>query len=130
LRTRIEIAVIRLCGVCYLITLKNDDDDNDYEKKNVLQICKTLASRVALDTLLSIMAESKPVTDIAPENKNPISSTYKAIRDMEKMGLVAVDKVAIDSSSSVKRVALYKSRIKSLEITLDKNGAKLEINNK
>jgi hypothetical protein len=95
----------------------------------VLQIYKILASHVALDTLLSIMAESKPVADIALENKNPISSTYQAIREMEKVGLVSVDKVVIDSSRG-KRVALYKSRIKSLEISLDKNGAKLQINNK
>jgi hypothetical protein len=87
---------------------------------------------VALDTLLSIMAESKLVADIAIENKNPLSSTYKAIREMEKVGLVSVDRVVIDSSissssSSGKRVTLYKSKVKSLRIIFDNNGAKLRI---
>jgi hypothetical protein len=33
------------------------------------------------------MVDSKSVADIAMENRTPISSTYKAIRTLEKAGL-------------------------------------------
>jgi predicted transcriptional regulator len=97
--------------------------DDDIEE--ILKICRTLGNRVALAAILSIMADSKSVADIAVQNKTPMSSTYKAIKALEKAGLVSVDKVVIDSGG--KRIALYRSKIKLLHLTLDNGRAELQI---
>ena len=114
-------AIIRLPAFAFSTSLKEQGDN---EKKKVLQICKILGNPVAVDAILSIITDAKSISDIAMENKHPMSSTYKAIRTMESVGLVYVEKVVMDENSS-KRVALYKSKVKSLSISLDKNGAKI-----
>jgi predicted methyltransferase len=64
------------------------------------------------------------VFQICYENKLPLSSTYKKIRKLNNDGLVSVGKIDIDDKG--RKVVFYKSKIKSLDFNLKKDGILLQ----
>ena len=74
--------------------------------------------------IMSTMDFAKTVSQICQENEFPISSTYKKIRKLYKAGLISIEKINIDSKG--KKILLYRSRIKSLEISLREDGILLQ----
>ena len=77
-----------------------------------------LFDRFSYKILLSVMDESKTVFQICEENFIPISSTYKKIKKLKDADLLFIDKIAINEKG--KKVIFYKSKIRSIELILDK----------
>ena len=74
---------------------------------------------------LSTIDESKTAQQIAMENSLPLSSTYKKIRRLNQMDILCIDRVSLDGSG--KRVLYYKSKVKSLEFSLKRDGSLLQL---
>jgi predicted methyltransferase len=74
--------------------------------------------------ILSIIDTAKTVFQICDENKIPASSAYKKIRKLKYAGLVFIEKIEIDDKG--KKVVHYKSKIKTLEFSLKKDGILLQ----
>lgn len=67
--------------------------------------------------MFSIKNQSKDATDIADELKLSLSTVYKTLANLETLALVEIDKFII--SDEGKKIKLYRSRIRRVEITLD-----------
>lgn len=94
----------------------------------LITIFKILGNSVACKILTSLFHGPKSVGDICLENKIPPSSTYKAIRDLQQVGLISMQKIIIDGYG--KRITVYETRLKSLTINLDKDGPQIKYNRK
>jgi len=89
-----------------------------------LPILQELVDRVSFRIVVSIIDAAKNVTQIALENRLPLSSTYKKIRKLQSMGIVSIEKIDIDESG--KKVIYYRSRIKSVEFNVTRDGVLLQ----
>ena len=97
------------------------------EKQESMPILKELFDGFSYKILLSTLDESKSVFQICSENTVPISSTYKKIRKLKDIGLLFIDKIVI--SERGKKIVFYKSKVRSIELTLDKQQVILQIKN-
>jgi predicted transcriptional regulator len=76
--------------------------------------------------IISITDISKTVSQICHDNNLPQSSTYKKIKKLLNAGLITIEKISIDNKG--KRVILYRSRIKSLEVNLQMGSVFMKLN--
>jgi predicted transcriptional regulator len=90
---------------------------NKKEQESV-SLLKELLDKYSYKILLSIIDESKTVFQICNEINVPTSSTYKKIKKLKDSGLLFVDKIEINING--KKVFFYKSKIRSIELTLNK----------
>jgi predicted transcriptional regulator len=90
---------------------------NKKEQESV-SLLKELLDKYSYKILLSIIDESKTVFQICNEINVPTSSAYKKIKKLKDSGLLFVDKIEINISG--KKVFFYKSKIRSIELTLNK----------
>jgi predicted methyltransferase len=101
---------------------------NDTIVFNQSQIAIPLLQDIVDETtckiILSTIDVSKTVFQICDENKTPISSTYRKIRKLQHAGLVFIENIQIDDKG--KKVIFYKSKIKTLEFSLKKDGIMLQ----
>jgi hypothetical protein len=104
----------------------SDDANAVKSRQEFISLCRVLSTIVAYKTLTSLLDGPKSVADICLENKTPVSSTYKVVKSFQQVGLVSVQDVLIDEHG--KRITLYKSKVKSLRISLNKNGVKIDYN--
>jgi predicted transcriptional regulator len=88
------------------------------EEQEGISILKELLDNHSYKILLSIIDESKTVFQICTEISVPTSSTYKKIKKLKDAGLLIVDKIEINDSG--KKVFFYKSKIRSIELTLNR----------
>lgn len=88
------------------------------EEQEGISILKELLDKHSYKILLSIIDESKTVFQICNEISVPTSSTYKKIKKLKDAGLLIVDKIEINNSG--KKVFFYKSKIRSIELTLNR----------
>jgi predicted transcriptional regulator len=86
---------------------------------------KVLSDIVSHKIILSTIETGKTAQQVASENDLPLSSTYKKIRRLYEMDLMCIDKVSIDECG--KKVLYYKSKVKSLEFSLKKDGYLLQL---
>lgn len=103
---------------------KKIEQSSARQRQKLISLCKLLGNPAAYSTLASLFNSSKSVADICLENKTPVSSTYKTIKDMQRLDLIAVEQVLIDDHG--KRITIYRSKIKTLKIILDKDGIEIE----
>jgi predicted methyltransferase len=89
-----------------------------------IPILQDIIDESALKIISSIIDIEKNVFQICYENKLPLSSTYKKIRKLNNDGLVSVGKIDIDGKG--RKVVFYKSKIKSLDFNLKKDGILLQ----
>ena len=89
-----------------------------------IPILQDIIDESALKIISSIIDFEKNVFQICYENKLPLSSTYKKIRKLNNNGLVSVGKIDIDSKG--RKVVFYKSKIRSLDFNLKKDGILLQ----
>ena len=89
-----------------------------------IPILQDIIDESALKIISSIIDIEKNVFQICYENKLPLSSTYKKIRKLHNDGLVSVGKIDIDDKG--RKVVFYKSKIKSLDFNLKKDGILLQ----
>lgn len=100
---------------------KNYDNDGDEDDDaRIISICRILGKPVAYSVLLSLMNGPKTGEDISIEKKLPRSSTYKAIRQLQKVGIVFVSSY---KDPEKKKVVLYKSAVDDILIRINKNGS-------
>lgn len=93
--------------------------------KKIVSMCRTLGDYAAYTVLISVMDSTKSAFEISMENGLPISSTYKAIKKLQHEGLIKSSLADRDG----RRIALYKSKIESLKIVVQKNNARIELVN-
>ena len=95
-------------------------------KRNIIQlsefditqkIIESLSNVCTRSVLFSVKNESKDVTQIADELKISISTVYKTLSTLEDLALAEIDRYVI--SPEGKKIKLYRSRIRKVEITLD-----------
>lgn len=96
--------------------------------RELVTIFKILGNSVACKILTSLFHGPKSVGDICLENKIPASSTYKAIKDLQQVGLISMKDIIIDDLG--KRITIYETRVKSLTINLDKDGPEIKYDEK
>ena len=89
-----------------------------------IPLLQDIVDESALKIISSIIDIEKNVFQICFENKLPLSSTYKKIRRLQSDGLVSVEKIDIDGRG--RKVVFYKSKIKSLDFNLKKEGILLQ----
>jgi hypothetical protein len=95
------------------------------EKQESVSILKELFDGFSYKILLSTLDEPKSVFQICEENDVPISSTYKKIRKLKESGLLFIDKIVI--SERGKKIVFYRSKVRSIELTLDKQQVTLQL---
>jgi hypothetical protein len=95
-----------------------------FEYDDAIPRLQLLADSVSHKIILATIDVAKTAQHIALENNLPVSSTYKKIRRLCQMDLLCIDQVNIDESG--KKVLFYKSKEKSLEFYLRKNGCLLQ----
>jgi predicted transcriptional regulator len=96
-------------------------------KISMLDTIHELLDSVSYHIILSIVDYAKPVVEISLENKIPLSSTYKKIKRLTSHGLVHVEKIIIDDAG--KKVILYKSTIKGMQVDIEQGNVNIKFEN-
>ena len=89
-----------------------------------IPLLQNIIDETTLKIISSIIDAPKNVFQICYDNKIPLSSTYRKIRKLQQGGLVSIEKIEVDGKG--KRVALYRSKIKSLGFNLKKESILLQ----
>ena len=102
---------------------------NEYVRLNdsstVIPLLHDIIDEITLKIISSTIDAPKNVFQICYDNKIPLSSTYKKIRKLQQEGLVSIEKIETDGKG--KRVALYRSKIKSFDFNLKKESILLQL---
>ena len=85
-----------------------------------------ILDRITCKIITSIIDSPKTPLQICGENKLPLSSTYKRIRKLHNVGLISIEKINIDEKG--KKAIFYRSKIKSLEFSLNGDRISLQFN--
>ena len=94
------------------------------ESHVAIRLLQNIVDETTFKIILSTIDIAKTVFQICDENKIPISTTYKKIRKLKYADLVSIEKIEIDDKG--KKVIYYKSKIKTLEFSLKKDGLTLQ----
>jgi predicted transcriptional regulator len=94
------------------------------ESNKAIALLQNIVDQTTFKIILSTIDTAKTVFQICDENKIPISTTYKKIRKLKYAGMVSIEKIEIDDKG--KKVIYYKSKIKTLEFSLKKDGIMLQ----
>ena len=91
-----------------------------FENSHGVPLLQELGDRISHAIILSTIDIPKTAQQISLENSLPLSSTYKKIRRLLAMKLLCIDNIHIDDNG--KKIICYKSKIKSMEFHLGKEG--------
>lgn len=94
------------------------------EDKNASIMLKELFDGFSYKIVMSTIEDSKTVFEICKENDLPISSTYKKIKKLKDLGLLFIDRIVINEKG--KKIVFYKSKIRSVELILNKKQVLLQ----
>jgi predicted methyltransferase len=106
------------------MTIRNDNIVVFNESQTAIPLLQDIVDETTFKIILSTIDVAKTVFQICDGNKTPISSTYKKIRKLQDAGLVFIEKIQIDDKG--KKIIFYKSKIKTLEFSLKKDGILLQ----
>ena len=90
-------------------------DEYDINQR-VIEILTTTCSHAVL---FSIVNAAKDAVEISDELQISISSTYKALTNLEKLSLVEIQRFEITNTG--KKIKMYHSRIKKADISISEN---------
>ena len=90
-------------------------DEYDINQR-IIEILTTTCSHAVL---FSIINAAKDAVEISDELQISLSSTYKALTNLERLSLVEIQRFKITESG--KKIKLYRSRIKKASISISKN---------
>ena len=90
-------------------------DEYDINQR-IIEILTTTCSHAVL---FSIINAEKDAVEISDELQISLSSTYKALTNLERLSLVEIQRFKITESG--KKIKLYRSRIKKASISISKN---------
>src|ERR687891_33036 len=94
------------------------------DSNTVIPLLQDIIDETTLKIISSTIDAPKNVFQICYDNKIPLSSTYRKIRKLQQEGLVSIEKIETDGKG--RRVALYRSKIKSLDFNLKKESVLLQ----
>ena len=103
--------------------LKNDFG-NLSDSNIAIPLLHELIDEITIKIISSTIDAAKSVFEICYENKIPLSSTYRKIRKLQHNGLMSIEKIETDGKG--RRVALYRSKIRSLDFNLKKESILLQ----
>jgi hypothetical protein len=95
-----------------------------YNDHNAIPLLQEIIEYVSYRIIMSTIENAKTVPEISLENRLPLSSTYKKIRKLQKMGLISISKVTLDGNG--KKIVSYRSRIKSFRFYLERDKIMLQ----
>ena len=90
-------------------------DEYDINQR-IIEILTTTCSHAVL---FSIVNAAKDAVEISDELQISLSSTYKALTNLEKLSLVEIRRFKITDAG--KKIKLYRSRVKKANISISKN---------
>ena len=90
-------------------------DEYDINQR-IIEILTTTCSHAVL---FSIVNAAKDAVEISDELQISLSSTYKALTNLEKLSLVEIQKFKITDTG--KKIKLYRSKIKKANISISEN---------
>lgn len=106
-----------------LISIKNSWD---IDKKTVISFLNSILENDTYEIIMLLMKKPKTVYQIHDEINLPLSSIYKRIKKLENMGIVAIDKIHINSRG--RKTIFYKSKLRSINFRLNENDIDLVVN--
>jgi len=90
-------------------------DEYDINQRIIEMLTTTCSHAV----LFSIINAAKHAVEISDELQISLSSTYKALTNLEKLSLVEIQRFKITDTG--KKIKLYRSRIKKADIAVSEN---------
>ena len=75
--------------------------------------------------MFSIVNAAKDAVEISDELQISLSSTYKALTNLEKLSLVEIQRFKMNDAG--KKIKLYRSRIKKANISISKNKSEVTL---
>jgi len=86
------------------------------------RVIEALTTTCSHAVLFSIVNAAKDAVEISAELQISLSSTYKALTNLEKLSLVEIQRFEITDAG--KKIKLYRSRIKKANISISENNQK------
>ena len=96
-------------------------DEYDINQR-IIEILTTTCSHAVL---FSIVNTSKDAIKISDELQISLSSTYKALTNLEKLSLIEIPRFKITDTG--KKIKLYRSRIKKANISISENKSEVTL---
>ena len=96
-------------------------DEYDINQR-IIEILTTTCSHAVL---FSIVNAAKDAVEISDELQISLSSTYKALTNLEKLSLIEIQKFKITDTG--KKIKLYHSRIKKANISISENKSEVTL---
>jgi len=96
----------------------------DEEKKAVLRAILDDQSRVILTSTMLI---PKSVIDITREQRIPVTSAYRKVKELKEFGLLRVERIVITDDG--KKYELVRSAIRAASVHFDKGSLGVDITN-
>ena len=87
------------------------------------RVIEALTTTCSHAVLFSIVNVEKDAVEIANELQISLSSTYKALTNLEKLSLVEIQRFEITNDG--KKIKMYRSRIKKANISINKNNSEV-----
>jgi len=96
---------------------------NEYDiNQRIIEILTTTCSHAVL---FSIVNAAKDAVEISDELQISLSSTYKALTNLEKLSLIEIQRFKITDTG--KKIKLYHSRIKKANISISENKSEVKL---
>ena len=86
---------------------------------------KSLSYEYSRKIVLSIISKSMPIEEISKEQHIPISTCYRRIHELQRYGIVKVDKTVIQSDG--KKFVCYRTSFKNASISLESGELKVDV---
>ena len=96
---------------------------NEYDiNQRIIEILTTTCSHAVL---FSIVNAAKDAVEISEELQISLSSTYKALTNLEKLSLVEIRRFKITDAG--KKIKLYRSKVKKANISISENKSEVTL---
>ena len=96
-------------------------DEYDINQR-IIEILTTTCSHAVL---FSIVDDAKDAVEISDELQISLSSTYKALTNLEKLSLIEIQRFKITDTG--KKIKLYRSKIKKANISISENKSEVTL---
>ena len=96
-------------------------DEYDINQR-IIEILTTTCSHAVL---FSIVNAAKDAVEISDELQISLSSTYKALTNLEKLSLIEIQRFKMTDTG--KKIKLYRSKVKKANISISKNKSEVTL---
>ena len=95
------------------------------DNSKALEVVKSLSDEYSRKIVLSIISKSMPIEEISKEQHIPISTCYRRIHELQRYGIVKVDKPVIQGDG--KKFVCYRASFKNASISLESGELKVDV---